>query len=132
MDAFGVIGFVGTIVGLVEISVRTRHILDKTRSELQRQESEYDVIRLILLEAVQVVSSHGEPTDAIDATMHICAESAQNLQLEFDRMHSALNLNRRSKRIWKLVVASARRNERRYHFEAFRDAVLLLRDLSYR
>jgi hypothetical protein len=131
MDILGIFGFVGTILTLADFGVRTGHHVEKIKLEFRQQESEYDVIRYIMQEAVNTVVSDGAPTIAIQASMLLCAKLDAELECEFQRVERIL-IKRGRRRPLELVRIFSRRNERRFAYEAFRDAVLLLRDLSYR
>jgi hypothetical protein len=131
MDPIGVLGFVGTIMTLIDFAVRSTHHVEKVKLEFAQQTSEYDVIRLVLQEAVNAAVSDGSPTQAIQAAMLLCAKLDKDLECEFQRVVILLQ-KRDRKRALRLVRVFSRRNDRRFAYEAFRDSVLLLRDLSYR
>jgi hypothetical protein len=131
MDAISALGFVGPIMTLIDFAIRSTHHLEKVKLEFEQQTSEYDVIRLVLQEAVNAAVSDGSPTQAIQAAMLLCARLDRELEREFERVVFLLQ-KRDRKRVLRLARVFSRRNERRFAYEAFRDSVLLLRDLSYR
>jgi predicted subunit of tRNA(5-methylaminomethyl-2-thiouridylate) methyltransferase len=131
MDPLGALGFAGTLLTLIDFTLRFSHHLEKVKLELEQQQSEYDVIRLVLQEAVNAVVSDGSPTQAIQSAMLLCAKLDKDLEREFQRVLFLLEKHDH-KRMLRLVRVFSRRNDRRFAYEAFRDSVLLLRDLSYR
>lgn len=131
MDPISLVGFVGSVLTLVDLVVRAGHVANKTRIELNRQWSEYDVIQLILKEAAQTASQQGRLTAAIDASICLCTEHAKLVEKEFLFVEAAFRKSKTKKMI-ALLRSYARRTDRRFAFEAFRDTVLLLRDLVNR
>lgn len=131
MDILGIFGFVGTILTEANFSIRTGHHVEKIKLEFRQQQSEYDVIRYIMQEAVNTVVSDGAPTKAIQASIFLCAKLDAELEREFQRV-DRLFIKRGRRHPVEIVRVFSRRNDRRFAYEAFRDAVLLLRDLSYR
>lgn len=132
MDPFSLFGFVGSVVTLADLTVRAGHVANKTRIELNRQWSEYDVIQLILKEAEQTASQQGRLTAAVDASLSLCTEHAKLVEKEFLLVEAALRKSKKKKKMIALIRSYARRTERRFAFESFRDTVLLLRDLVNR
>jgi hypothetical protein len=129
-EVLGVLGFVGTVVSLVDFTIRTGYHAQITQLEFKHQQSEYDVIRLTLQEAVRTVVSDGAPTEAVQALMLLCAKLDEQLWVEFNRVER--NLERKRRRAFGLMQVLVRKEERRIAYEAFRDAALLLRDMSHR
>lgn len=80
MNPLAILGFVGTILTLADFVARTYHHVEKIKLDSRQQRSEYDVIRLILQDAVNTVVSNGSPTPAIQASMLHCAEMDQQLE----------------------------------------------------
>lgn len=116
------------IDSLAIVSIIRHH----TRIELDRQWSEYDVLRLILREAEQMASQHGRLTDAIDTSIVLCAKYAKVVRDQFDLVEVAMAETRMKKKWIAMFRCYWRREERRFALLAFRDTVLLLRDLVNR
>ncbi|KAF2470011.1 uncharacterized protein BDR25DRAFT_36005 [Lindgomyces ingoldianus] len=129
LGVLSIIGFIGTVAGFAELGFRGNHVAKKMREQLMRQQSEADVIRLVLQEAIRGSSLYGAPTDAMDRTMLLCAKLSKRLDSELQHVEGCLD-QRGWRRLRGLGKAMTRTNERRYAYEAFRDAVLLLRELG--
>jgi predicted subunit of tRNA(5-methylaminomethyl-2-thiouridylate) methyltransferase len=102
MDILGILGFVGTVVTGMDFAIRTKYHIEKIKLEFRQQQSEYDVIRLIMQEAVNTVVSDGSPTQAIQASMLLCAGLDQELEREFQQVELLLD-KRDSKRVRHLL-----------------------------
>ncbi|EEU34214.1 uncharacterized protein NECHADRAFT_85465 [Fusarium vanettenii 77-13-4] len=138
MDPFSALSIVGTTTGLVTLCFQLLNIgvaVERSRRELQRQLEEYDVLRLILTDSGRTILAHGQPPESAQAAMLTCAKRLREVD---DSLGSLRRLDEKAKSgkpsrralFMLLVKSSAESDLRQQAFTSFRDAVLLLRDMS--
>lgn len=109
--------------------------MERSRRELQRQLEEYDVLRLILMDSGRTILAHGRPSKSAQAAMLTCTKRLREVE---DSLGSPRRLDEKAKSAKSsrqalfllLLKSSADSDLRKQAFISFRDAVLLLRDMS--
>ena len=132
MDVLALVALVGTIVSSTASLAQSGRSFYHVIPELERQIAEVDVLLLVLEDTTKTFIEHGSLPKPVIAATERCSSSYAELMLLLNRLvqrekEGKSNGRWRVKRQWKAIATE---QERRAAYHAFRDSVLLLRDLA--
>ncbi|KAF1812831.1 hypothetical protein P152DRAFT_327482 [Eremomyces bilateralis CBS 781.70] len=130
MSGIEVFALVGSSIALLDQFIRAGRNARKGIAELDRQVSEYEVILRVAEEAFHGVSKYEKVPKSMQGAMLLCAQRHEEFYDLISRDQKAYRVKHPEIRRFRMAAVSMRRTKRRMAFEAFRDSVLLLRDLS--